>query len=240
MTYFSKFKKRKFTFNDFKTIELVNIAHYSKIFAQIVDDISLYSYYTFVNGDRLDVISNKLYGTTDYYWTFILLNNHIVNTYKDLPKEYNADLVNYLKLKYPGQALKLATGESLAGKFEIGETVSYSSYAGTVTEKYPTLGYLSVIPTSEDSFPLNQPFTLTGETSGDTIDIANSIDMYLAPHHYVDSDDNWTRWNAGQVTPITILEYEIQINDEISQIKVIRPEKIYAVASAFEREMART
>jgi hypothetical protein len=239
MSYFKYFKKSNFIVGDIGPIELVNIQSYSQIFSRITDDITLYSYYTFVNGDRLDVISNKLYGTPEYYWTIILVNPHITNTYNDLPKEYNADLVSYLGGKYPGVALKLATGESLAGKFNIGETVTYSTYSGTVLGKYPTLGYINVEVTSEDSFPLNSEFTLTGVTSGDTIQIANTIDMYQAPHHYINSDDEWTRWNAGQVTAVSILDYETEINDENSQIKVIRPEKMYSVITSFEREMKR-
>jgi hypothetical protein len=239
MSYFNKFRKGTFRVGD-KVIETVNIAHYSALFEKIADDISFYSYYTVVNGDRLDVISNKLYGTTDYYWTIALLNKDIVNTYKDLPKEYNAELIEYLKGEYPGYALKLATGESLAGKFEIGETVSFSTYTGTVTGKYPTLGYLTIDLTSEDSFPLNQEFTLTGQTSSDTVTIANTVEYYMAPHHYEDADGQWVKWNSGQTSVTSILEYESSENDIKSQLKVIRPDAVYDVVTEFERQMRRT
>jgi hypothetical protein len=238
MSYFSKFSKGTFRVGD-KLIEAVNIAQYSELFEKLSDEISFYSYYTVVNGDRLDVISKKLYGTTEYYWTIALLNKHIVNTYRDLPKEYNAELIEYLKGVYPGYALKLATGQSLAGKFEIGETVSYLTYTGIITGKYPTLGYLTIDLTSEDSFPMNQEFTLTGETSNDTISIANTMEYYMAPHHYEDADDQWVKWNSGQTTVISILEYESSENDSKSQLKVIRPDVIYNVVTEFERQMRR-
>lgn len=238
MSYFNKFRKGTFRVGD-KVIEAVNIAHYSQLFESLSDDITFYSYYTVVNGDRLDVISEKLYGTPDYYWTIALLNKGIVNTYEDLPKEYNNELIEYLKGKYQGYALKLATGQSLAGKFEIGEAVSYSTYSGAVTGKYPTLGYLTINLTSEDSFPLNQEFTLTGETSGDTITIANVLERYMAPHHYEDSEGQWVTWNSPQSTVVTILEYESSENDIKSQLKVIRPDAIYNVVNEFERQMRR-
>ena len=238
MSYFSKFKKGNFRVGD-KVIEVVNIAHYSQLLEKLADNISFYSYYTVVNGDRLDVISEKLYGTTDYYWTIALLNKHIVNTYEDLPKEYNADLIKFLQGKYPGYALKLDAEESLAGNFEMLETVSFGNYSGIVTGKYPTLGYLTIQLTSEDSFPLNQVFPLAGQTSGDTINIANSLEYYTAPHHYEDADGQWVPWTNELSTPITILEYESAINDSNSQLKVIRPDLIYNVAIEFERQMKR-
>jgi len=238
MSYFSKFKKGSFRVGD-QIIETVNIAHYSQIFEKLADDISFYSYYTVSNGDRLDVISEKLYGTPDYYWTIILLNKDIVNTYENLPKEYNAELISYLEGKYPEYALKLKAGETLAGKFDMLETVSFSTYSGVVSGKFPSLGYLTINLTSEDSFPLNQEFTLTGQTTGDTIQIANTMPYYMAPHHYEDEDGQWVLWTNAGSTITSILEYETAINDERSQFKVIKPEAIYNVVSEFEIQMRR-
>lgn len=238
MSYFSKFKKGTFRVGN-QVIETVNIAHYTQLLEKLADDISFYSYYTVVNGDRLDVISEKLYGTTDYYWTIILLNNDIINTYEYLPKEYNNELIEYLKGKYPGYALKLSPGESLAGKFEMLETVSFSDYTGIVSGKFPSLGFMTINLTSEDSFPTNQPFTLTGETSGDTIQIENAVDYYLAPHHFENEDGEWVLWTNPSSSEVSILEYETAINDEQSQLKVIRPNLIYNVAAEFERQMRR-
>lgn len=236
MSYFSKFKKGTFRVGD-QVLETVNIAHYAQLLEKLADNISFYSYYNVVNGDRLDVISKKLYGTSDYYWTVILLNKDIVNTYEYLPKEYNNDLIQYLRGKYPGYALKLSDGESLAGKFEMLETVSFSGYTGIVSGKFPSLGFMTINLTSEDSFPSNQPFTLTGETSGDTIGIDNAIEYYLAPHHFEDEGGQWVLWTNSSSSEVSILEYETAINDKQSQLKVIRPNLIYNVAAEFERQM---
>lgn len=238
MSYFSKFKKGSFRVGD-RIIETVNIAHYTQLLEKLADDISFYSYYTVVNGDRLDVISEKLYGTPDYYWTIMLLNKDVVNTYEDLPKEYNNELIRYLEGKYPGYALKLKAGEELAGKFDMLETVSFSDYTGIVSGKFPSLGYLTINLTSDDSFPLNQEFTLTGQTSGDSIVIANTMAYYMAPHHYEDSDGHWVLWTNQSSSITSILEYESAINDERSQLKVIRPDQIYNVVTEFERQMRR-
>lgn len=239
MAYFKNFKKSTFQVGD-KVIETVNISKYTQILEKLADDISYYSYYNAVNGDRLDTISQKLYGTPDYYWTIALLNKDIVNTYEDLPKEYNNELIEFLKGKYPGYALKLKVGEELAGKFEILETVSFATYSGVVTGKFPSLGYLTIdLQSSSDSFPINQEFVLTGQTSGDTIVIANAVPYYIAPHHYEDGDGQWVLWTNQSSTVITILEYETDANEKKSQLKVIRPQSIYNVVKEFERQMRR-
>jgi len=238
MAYFQKFKKGSFRVGD-RIIETVNIAQYTQLLEKLADDLSFYSYYTVVNGDRLDTISEKLYGTPDYYWTIILLNRELVNTYEDLAKEYNDELIRYLKGRYPGYALKLKADEELAGKFDMLETVSFSTYSGTVTGKFPSLGYLTVELTSPDSFPVNQEFTLTGQTSGDSIVIANSMGYYMAPHHYEDSSGQWILWTNKSSSIVSILEYESGLNDQKSQLKVIRPQSIYNVVTEFERQMKR-
>lgn len=238
MSYFSKFRKGTFRVGD-KVIETVNIAHYTQLLEKLADDVSFYSYYNVVNGDRPDLISEKLYGTTEYYWTILLLNKHIVNTYEDLPKEYNIELIRYLEGRYPGYALKLKPGQTLAGKFNIGETVTNLTYTGTITGKYPSLGYVTIDLTSEDSFPLSQEFILTGQTTGDTVIISNTMPYYMAPHHYEDENGQWVLWTNPTSSIVSILEYESAINDERSQLKVIRPEQIYDVATEFERQMRR-
>lgn len=235
--YFSYFGTKEYDLTDEMQKKVVDLSQYSTIFSKIADDLMFYSYYTMQDGERLDSISQKLYGTPEYYWTIPLINSNLVNVYKDLPKSYEV-LIQYLEKKYPGSAFKLAAGQTIAGKFTIGEVVIYNTVnKAVVIGKYPTNGYLQVQVIEGSSFPLNQSFTITGEDSGDTVVIANVIPAYDAPAYYVDSDDNQTRWNAGQVTPITIREVESDKNSEISQLKVIQPKYIYDVAKQFEREM---
>lgn len=243
MAYFRNFKKGSFRVGD-RVLETVNIAQYTQLLEKIADDLSFYSYYTVVNGDRLDTISEKLYGTPDYYWTIILLNKDIVNTYEDLAKEYNDELIQYLRGRYPGYALKLKptineggeeVPQSLAGKFDMLETVSFSTYSGTITGKFPSLGYLTV----DSEFPINQEFTITGQTTGDTAVIAGATEYHLAPHHYEDSSGQWVLWTNESSSITSILEYESGVNDQRSQLKVIRPQSIYNVVREFERQMSR-
>jgi hypothetical protein len=45
--------------------------------ARLPDDSLLYTYYQLNNGDRPDVVSHKLYGDVQYYWTFFITNEFL-------------------------------------------------------------------------------------------------------------------------------------------------------------------
>ena len=234
--YFSYFTKTDYSLDDQTSKKLVNLAQYTTIFSKIADDVSFYSYYTMQDGERLDAISQKLYGTPDYYWTIPLINTNIINVFRDLPKDYPT-LLTWLEKRYPGSAFKLAAGQSLPGKFKLGEIVSYNTAnKAKVLAKHPTNGYIHV-EVLEGTFPLNGTFTIVGAESGDTIQIANVVNLYDAPAYHTDANGNYVRWNSGQASVTTIREMEVQKNIEISQIKVIRPEYIYEVSQSFLTEM---
>jgi hypothetical protein len=236
--YFSYFSTSDYVLTEDMEKRLVDLTQYSTIFSKIADDVSFYSYYTMQEGERLDTISQKLYGTPEYYWTIPLINQNLTNVFRDLPKQYPV-LIEYLKKKYPGEAFKLAAGQTLAGKFNLDEIVSYNTNnKARVIAKYPTNGYIQV-EIIAGSFPLNSSFTIVGEDSLDEVTIANVVPAYDAPAYHVDSNDNQTRWNAGQVTPVLIREVETDKNLVMSQLKVIRPQYIYDVAQQFQREMNR-
>ena len=58
-----------------------------------------YTYYDIKNGERPDVVSQKLYDTPDYYWTFFILNDHLKAGYDSWPMA-DAALEKYINEKY--------------------------------------------------------------------------------------------------------------------------------------------
>jgi len=239
MGYFQSFQKKDYVLDDTMTKSLTDISAYTTVFSKIADDISFYSYYTMQNGERLDTISTQLYGTPEFYWTIPLINPHLVNVYNNMPKD-TSEFIEYLESKYEGLAFKLKPLQSMLGKFTIGESLVYNSTnKATLIGKFPTQGYLQAKVT-QGSFPENQEFTLTGQTSGNTIVIANTIPAYEAPAYHTSSITGMQcTWNIVQSTETSIRELEQDKNDISSQIKVIRPSYIYEVVKQFEREMKR-
>lgn len=237
--YFSYFQKDLYDFGDDVVKNVTDITKYTAIFSEVADDISFYTYYTMQPGTRLDEISQEIYDTPDFYWTIPLINNNIVNTWNDLPKSYS-NFIAYLEKKYVGRAFTIKDSETLAGKFQIGENLVFNSTEkAELIAKYPTQGYMQVVFADDASFPQNAEFTLTGETTGDSIVVTNHIPAYNAPARHIDTNGNYVPYDAGQTTVVTIREDEEVRNEVNSQIKLIRPEFIYDVTTEFDQEMRR-
>lgn len=78
MTYFRNFPVTAYKFGDeIEDAFFQNITTYIDLVDEVVDDVSAYSYYNIMDGERPDSLSQKLYGTTDYYWTFYLMNTSL-------------------------------------------------------------------------------------------------------------------------------------------------------------------
>lgn len=238
--YFSYFRREDYLFSDDVVRRVANISQYSAIFARLADDTTFYTYYTMQGNERLDQISQRLYNTPEYYWTIPLLNDRVINIWKDLSFEQNT-LDTRLREKYQGDALIFDSGESVVGKFELGESLIHeiSGKKSTLVNTFPTLGYIRVTDI-EDGFPEeNSTFEIVGETSGDSVTIVNRIPYHTAPQYFVDSDGNYVLSTDTSAVPVTIRELEITRNDELSQIRVVRSDQIRSVVSQFVSEMKR-
>lgn len=238
--YFSYFRREDYLFSDSVVRRVANLSQYSAIFARVADDLSFYTYYTLQGNERLDQISEQLYGTPEYYWTIPLLNTSIVNIWKDLIHQQTT-LDKILQQRYPGDALIIADEESIISKFQLGERLTHSP-SGTSAElvnTFPSLGYLRVVDI-ENGFPgANTTFDLVGETSGDTVTIANLIPYFTAPSYYETPDGDIVLSTDETGVAVTIRDIETRENDQRSQIRVIRQDRIREVVAQFIKEMKR-
>ena len=100
MSYFSSFNY--ILYNDFENpstrIILKNIT--SRVIKKLspVDDKNLFYNYTMADGETIETISENLYGTVNYYWTFMLVNDRYDRFY-DFPLSYS-QLIEAIKEKY--------------------------------------------------------------------------------------------------------------------------------------------
>lgn len=87
MSFFKNFPTIQYDL--FETGELIDIKN---IFKQVdVNDLLIepsleYTYYDIGSGERPDTVSQRLYGTTDYYWTFFILNDSLKEGIRAWPK----------------------------------------------------------------------------------------------------------------------------------------------------------
>ena len=78
MAFFSLFPKVGYDLrNDGVLQNIVNLYRSVRPLQNFVDDVSAYKFYTVKNGERPDIVSDRLYGTPDFYWTFFIVNDFL-------------------------------------------------------------------------------------------------------------------------------------------------------------------
>ena len=54
----------------------------------LLQNITVYDYYDIIDGESLEIISTKVYGTPNYHWMLAILNE-IFDYRQDMPLTYN-------------------------------------------------------------------------------------------------------------------------------------------------------
>ena len=78
MPYFKNYPKIRYPFGGQSSTAITqDIGVYIDLVDRAKDDGAFYTEYSIKNGDRPDTVSQDLYGTPDYYWTFFLMNDDV-------------------------------------------------------------------------------------------------------------------------------------------------------------------
>jgi hypothetical protein len=104
-TYFPKINYKIDEYDSLRAIDItsaIKIKDYLKSYRGI-----LFTPYIVKNGDRPDIVSNKLYGNPNYDW-IILIANDMYSVYDDWPKN-SFDLDTFIIEKYGSIASALST-----------------------------------------------------------------------------------------------------------------------------------
>jgi hypothetical protein len=228
--YFSYFPTINYNvFFDGQTSSLTDIFRIVKVKRLYKDDITYYTFYDIQDGERPDVVSAKLYGSPEYYWTFFMVNDNLVNLHTDWPLS-SADLNHLVDKKYSGYVL--TTDEDISTKFTKNNIVEglVSGATARVIDKDPNLGLIR-IDNIQGTFNPNEiiydPLTNTFAT------INNQVLFKDAVHHYENVDGDYVIRGTLNATPISNIEYEFALNDTKTQIKVIRPQYVQVIADQF-------
>lgn len=186
MAYFSYFPNVDYFFGENEeSSPFQNIALYSRILDDIKDESTAYRLIQVQNGERPDVLSQRLYGTTDLHWTFYLLNDKIRDQGWPLSQE---ELLKKMSKDVPGECV-VAFGETTnssngnkqhvtVGQFPIGTNIfgSISGAAGVVYAKNPLLGQIFIRKTNAIKFQPN-------ETVVDTITASPAYSLVISEVH---------------------------------------------------------
>lgn len=246
-SYFKKFENIIYRFGDNEDPVLFNrLSQYVSVGEDVLNNDVLYNKYTILSGDRPDTLSYKLYGTTSYYWTFFLMNEHIresgwpISTY---------DLLDETKSRYPYRTV--TTNDDISSKFPVGQVVTgqSSGTSGTIIRKIPDMGQL-VIDTGTEPNLIN--FSQTEQISysdGDgniqTAVLIKESEQFNSVHHYEDTDGIWqdlTLFDFGNPSvswiPVTYRDRVERRNEQLKEIVVLKPSTVLGIANQFSRLMS--
>ena len=221
-----------------------DISAYIKVIDEIKDDIAFYTTVHIQDYDRPDNFSFKLYGTTEFYWTFYYLNDDIRESGWPLPQQ---DLLPKAKKDYPNFVVE-TTGD-ISKSFLPGHVAKSATTEGIVKKRYLDLG--QIVIASPVNFTVGEGINpvVNGEAiSSDQIAIKKSVEQYNSVHHYEDASKNYIDIglvpNAGGdaaypslsgKTPITYFDRILAKNDSLKEIKVLKPEVAAQIKTEFNK-----
>ena len=239
--YFKNFEFAEYRFGNNTDIDLAqNLTQYVDLIDQIKNNISFTEKYNILSGDRPDVVSFKLYGTMNYYWTFYLMNDHLKLSGWPLN---NDEILDQVKSKYPNRVL--TTTSEIGALFPVGQVVEgqSSSAIGEIVKRNLDLGQLFVKLTQGTKFTAGETISYvdTSATGSPTrtLSITGETEQYNAVHHYEDNevqvDIDPFSGPGVSLTPITYRDRLESRNNALKEIVVIRPNNIVSIASQFQK-----
>jgi hypothetical protein len=149
------FPYRSFDLQDNKAYRVItDIFRNVDVDDKLIDTITTYRSYYINDGERPDIVSNKIYSNPDYYWTFFITNDFLKEGIHNWPMS-NAELERFIKDEYGKYSvmtfvpLVIPDQEFTIGGFNSdAQVITYTKYYNTFTglpldEKYLPYLYLS-------------------------------------------------------------------------------------------------
>jgi hypothetical protein len=202
MAFFKLFPTQQYDFNRDGVLQnVIDIYRSVRPEGYKVDNTTVYKLETVQNGERPDRMSERLYGTTDYYWTFFVINEFLHDGLGVWPMSQE-DLQEYMAIEFEGYALNTKTfvpldrntdnaitgyPNSLSGRFVLGETItgSISGAQGTLVKKDLDMGQLVIQNVTNGTAGIN-PITGNNDSSiigggflGDPDQASNSTELLI-------------------------------------------------------------
>ena len=243
-SYFQNFEQVDYKFGDEVSLtKIQNLTQSVRIADIIKDDISFYSRYTILDGDRPDILSHKFYGNSKYHYTFYLMNTKLLEAGWPL---VSSEVTKLVKEVHPNTVI--GTGAEMHGKFDIGQTVTGSVSGATgkiLTKRYD---YGQIIIEGTQSFnPLEVVTSLDADNRTETLTLCEATTESNSTHHFINGDGDYvdvdphtlnadgTRTVPALYTVVTYLDQYNTENDELKSIKILKKTQAPQVHSEFMR-----
>ena len=230
---FKNFPEIQYTLSTGKIVTIKDFFRKSTIEQDSVNSVISYTFYEIQDGERPDVVADRLYGDSDLHWTFFLVNDmdNYYQWYKD-----QTTFENQLKEMYPEYWLISNRSTDIVSKdnkWLLGEIIETSQQSGNVISVQPTFNRIGV---AGGTWNVND--VVTGKVSGTSFTVSSVVSGPDGIDHYVNSEGLRRNTIDTGFTPVTYYTHDYEVNETNRKIKVIRPEYIRRVVSEFEKVMA--
>lgn len=266
--FFKEFPRVDYYFGDLTVpVNVQNLNVYIDVIDQFKDAGTFYEKYTILENERPDTLSYKLYRTSNYGWTFFLLNDELRESGWPLN---NTQIYNLAKKYYPHTTL--TTEKDMTKILTVGSKVvdKLTGATGTILRKRYDYGQIIV------ELDASSPSTVFSEQKGkqlenvddptEALEIYSQVEQYNSVHNWKDNieggdwmydlrdsgydswlltADNWTPLSTitglgGQVIPQTYAERLKERNDLLREIKVLTPTVVSQVVGEYKRLLRRS
>ena len=154
-----------------------------------------------------------------------------------------ANVLRYAQKKYPNKTITTRTRlTSLTGFFKTGDTIEGRDSGATakIIHRHLDLGQL-VLNDISGIFQANELLQMAGTSN--TVSVHSVSDEYLSAHHYEDgnkviTDIDPTVGPGGLLNEVTYLDRAHSQNDNLKQIRIIKPSLIIDVVNSFREAVA--
>jgi hypothetical protein len=230
---FKNFPEIQYTLSTGKIVTIKDFFRKSTIEQDSVNSVISYTFYEIQDGERPDVVADRLYVDSDLHWTFFLVNDmdNYYQWYKD-----QTTFENQLKEMYPEYWLISNRSTDIVSKNDkwlLGEIIETSQQSGNVISVQPTFNRIGV---AGGTWNVND--VVTGKVSGKSFTVSSVVSGPDGIDHYVNSEGLRRNTIDTGFTPVTYYTHDYEVNETNRKIKVIRPEYIRRVVSEFEKVMA--
>jgi len=243
MAYFYNYPLIDYKFgNETYPVTFQNISAYVDIIDNIKDDIAFYTKYTILDGDRPDIVSKKIYGSPDFYFTFYIMNDNL----RERGWPLNArDLEDRIRLNHPN--FVVTTKDNISNKLLVGNIVNgnTSGASGVIIKRQLDLGQLVIkLDKGSPDFDKNEVITHDTGTGIESAIITTATKEYLSVHHYVDENGEWQDVDPFQdppsiYKPVLVEDWYSEQNNELKQIRVIKPDSMQTIYRAFQESLSK-
>lgn len=225
---------------------------------KINDGTYYYSKIRIADGERPDQLSYKLYKNPNYFWTFFVINDNLrlgeelqwplsqKNLRQKIDNDYAGKTLIFYKaayLKEISPPLPLVARNYVLGTYTVGETAygEISGASGIVHLIKPELGQV-ILKNYEGTFRVGE--ALIGENSNTRMIIDDTVNYADAPVSFIEPSTGREINNRNFIEPgdyivdiaaVTNRDRMIEINENLSVIRAIKPESVNKFAETFRR-----